>query len=48
MNLFLIILMTFNKLMINADIDVAPGLALGKNGEGFVRIGLIENKYRVR
>ena len=24
--------MTFNKLMINADIDVAPGLAFGKNG----------------
>ena len=40
--------MTFNKLMINADIDVAPGLAFGKNGEGFVRIGLVENKYRIR
>ena len=34
--------MTFNKLMINAGIDVASGLALGKNGEGFIRIGLVE------
>ena len=40
--------MTLYKLMINKDIDVAPGLAFGKNGEGFVRIGLVENKYRVR
>lgn len=42
MNLFLILLMTFNKLMINADIDVASGLALGINGGGFIRIGLVE------
>jgi alanine-synthesizing transaminase len=34
--------------MINADVAVAPGLAFGKNGEGFVRIGLVENKYRIR
>ena len=41
--------MKFSKnLMINADVAVAPGLAFGKNGEGFVRIGLVENKYRVR
>jgi alanine-synthesizing transaminase len=25
-----------------------PGLAFGKNGEGFVRIGLVENKDRIR
>ena len=41
--------MKFAKdLMINADVAVAPGLAFGKNGEGFVRIGLVENKYRIR
>jgi len=41
--------MQFAKdLMINADVAVAPGLAFGKNGEGFVRIGLVENKYRIR
>ena len=36
------------KLMINADVAVAPGLAFGKNGEGFVRIGLVENTQRIR
>ena len=41
--------MKFSKdLMINADVAVAPGLAFGKNGEGFVRIGLVENKHRIR
>ena len=34
--------------MINADVAVSPGLAFGKNGEGFVWIGLVENKYRIR
>ena len=36
------------KLMINANVAVAPGLAFGKNGEGFVRIGLVENTQRIR
>ena len=41
--------MKFSKdLMTNADVAVAPGLAFGKNGEGFVRIGLVENKHRIR
>ena len=41
--------MKFSKdLMINADVAVAPGLAFGKNGEGFVRIGLVENKHRIK
>ena len=41
--------MKFSKdLMINANVAVAPGLAFGKNGEGFVRIGLVENKHRIR
>ena len=41
--------MNFAKnLMINADVAVAPGLAFGKGGEGFVRIGLVENTQRIR
>ncbi len=36
------------KLMIKADVAVAPGLAFGNNGEGFVRIGLVENTQRIR
>ncbi len=36
------------QLMINADVAVAPGLAFGNNGEGFVRIGLVENTQRIR
>mgnify|MGYP003338505708 CR=1 FL=1 len=41
--------MKFAKnLMINADVAVAPGLAFGKGGEGFVRIGLVENTQRIR
>ena len=36
------------KLMTNADVAVAPGLAFGNNGEGFVRIGLVENTQRIR
>ena len=36
------------KLMINANVAVAPGLAFGNNGEGFVRIGLVENTQRIR
>ena len=41
--------MKFAKnLMINADVAVAPGLAFGKGGEGFVRNGLVENTQRIR
>ncbi len=41
--------MEFAKnLMIKAGVAVAPGLAFGKNGEGFVRIGLVENTQRIR
>jgi alanine-synthesizing transaminase len=27
---------------------VAPGLGFGEYGEGFVRIGLVENEHRIR
>ena len=36
------------KLMQEADVAVAPGLGFGEEGEGFVRIGLVENEQRIR
>ena len=27
---------------------MAPGTGFGENGEGFVRIALVENKHRIR
>ncbi len=36
------------KLMEEADVAVAPGLGFGEEGEGFVRIGLVENEQRIR
>jgi len=34
--------------MIKADVAVSPGIAFGEYGEGFVRIGLVENEQRIR
>ncbi len=36
------------KLMEEADVAVAPGLGFGEHGDGFVRIGLVENEQRIR
>jgi len=36
------------ELMLKADVAVSPGVAFGEFGEGFVRIGLVENEQRVR
>ncbi len=36
------------ELMLKADIAVSPGVAFGEYGEGFVRIGLVENEQRIR
>ena len=36
------------KLLKYGKVAVAPGIGFGKNGEGFVRIGLVENEYRIR
>lgn len=36
------------QLMINADVAVSPGVGFGAHGEGFVRIGLVENEQRIR
>ncbi len=39
----------FSKLLIEkADVAVSPGLGFGEYGEGFVRIGLVENENRIR
>jgi len=41
--------MEFAKLLIEeAGVAVAPGVAFGDDGEGYVRIGLVENEHRIR
>jgi alanine-synthesizing transaminase len=34
--------------MEEAHVAVAPGVAFGEYGEGYVRIGLVENEHRIR
>jgi len=36
------------RLMEEADVAVAPGVGFGAGGEGYVRIGLVENEHRIR
>jgi alanine-synthesizing transaminase len=39
----------FAKLLIEkADVAVSPGLGFGEQGEGFVRMALVENEHRIR
>ena len=39
----------FSKLLIEeAGVAVAPGVGFGEYGEGFVRVGLVENEQRIR
>ncbi|MBA3811116.1 MAG: LL-diaminopimelate aminotransferase [Caulobacteraceae bacterium] len=41
--------MLFAKRLIEqASVAVSPGVAFGECGEGFVRIGLVENEHRIR
>ena len=41
--------MAFAKRLIEeAGVAVAPGLGFGEYGEGYVRIGLVENEHRIR
>ncbi|OYX89161.1 MAG: aminotransferase, partial [Caulobacter sp. 35-67-4] len=41
--------MVFSKLLIEeAGVAVAPGVGFGEYGEGYVRIGLVENEHRIR
>ena len=36
------------KLMTEAQVAVAPGVGFGEEGEGFVRLALVENEQRLR
>ena len=36
------------ELMLKADVAVSPGVAFGEYGEGYVRVGLVENEQRIR
>ena len=39
----------FSKLLLEeAQVAVAPGIGFGEYGEGFVRLGLVENEHRSR
>jgi len=39
----------FSKLLLDkAKVAVAPGIGFGEHGEGFVRLGLVENEHRIR
>jgi len=41
--------LAFSTLLLeHADVAVSPGVAFGEYGEGFVRIGLVENEHRIR
>lgn len=36
------------KLLTEAQVAVSPGIGFGEHGEGFVRVGLVENEQRIR
>ena len=36
------------KLLVEAGVAVAPGVGFGEEGEGFVRLALVENEQRLR
>ncbi len=41
--------LAFSKLLLDkAKVAVAPGIGFGEHGEGFVRLGLVENEHRIR
>lgn len=41
--------MEFSKVLLkNAEVAVAPGVGFGEYGEGYVRLGLVENEHRIR
>jgi len=41
--------MAFSKILLKeAEVAVSPGIGFGEYGEGFVRIGLVENEQRIR
>ncbi|MGL1919839.1 MAG: LL-diaminopimelate aminotransferase [Hyphomicrobiales bacterium] len=39
----------FSKLLLEkADMAVAPGIGFGEYGEGYIRIGMVENRHRIK
>ena len=36
------------KLLDEAEVCVSPGAGFGHNGEGYIRIALVENEDRIR
>ena len=36
------------RIMDQAEVALAPGRAFGENGEGYVRIALVENEHRLK
>src|SRR5690606_7028251 len=41
--------MGFSKILLReASVAVAPGIGFGEYGEGYVRVGLVENEHRIR
>ena len=41
--------MGFSKILLSeAEVAVSPGVGFGEYGEGFVRLGLVENEQRIR
>jgi alanine-synthesizing transaminase len=39
----------FSKLLVEkAHVAVSPGIGFGENGEGYVRLALVENEQRIR
>ena len=41
--------MEFSKILLReAEVAVAPGVGFGEYGEGYVRLGLVENQHRIR
>jgi alanine-synthesizing transaminase len=41
--------MAFSKILLReAEVAVAPGVGFGEYGEGYVRLGLVENEHRIR
>ncbi len=36
------------QLLTHAGVAVAPGVGYGEDGEGFVRIAMVENEQRIR
>ena len=41
--------MEFSKILLReAEVAVSPGVGFGEYGEGYVRLGLVENEQRIR